>query len=498
MNVTFSKIEKHHIFFKMRPQRINNETLRLRITKASQPFCFPLRYDVTPASLISDILSVFDFPPETDVLIKDENTGEVIFNLSHINRIDQKLNGSFLVSFQENDLKTKEFYDESNSKSQQNRQINHRDLLKEKILNLEPYQSIIFKHQFFVIVVNDILNKNITPITESLTQWVTLIDTQIVLSSMIEVASTQFSDRYFWTDFSGENGSQPQLAVDDPKLVLFSTIIVQLALYHTQYRKIIVPIIDPFRPSKLSELLLMSFFNVVFSRCPLEDAVSIFSSLFSDTWLFQSFVDYSSFGKFISQDPLPVVFPFLYIRSIILDMQNALITADEAIAIIEKIAVPDLILSSKLAKAIVKPIISSIFTEILRRENIKEDTIPETFFLHQIHDKASQVMIKFIKPYEHAQFTTIITMQKMFAKRNFYPPGLFHVIFGYLYNKKILSVPVINTWINDVSVRVPGKDSALIELNTFLITEIPNSLNKIIPLPQEPQKAQPQPQSQSK
>ena len=469
----------------MRPQRINNEILRLRITKASQPFCFPLRSDVTPASLISDILSVFDYSPETDVLIKDENTGEIILNLSLVNIIDSKLNGSFLVSFQENDLKTQDFYDQTNSLSQQNRQTNHRALIKEKILKLPPYHSLIFKHQFFSIVLYDILNKNITPLTESLTQWVTLIDTQIVLSSLIEVACAEFSDHYFWTDLSNENGSQPQLTVDDPKLTLFSTIIVQLALYHSQYRKIIVPIIDPFRPSKLSEFLLMSFFNVVFSRCPLEDAISIFSDTFSDTWLLHSFVDYNSFGKFISKDPLPVVFPFLYIRSIILDLQSALITAEEAIAIIERIAVPDIVLSSKLAKEIIKPIISSIFIEIIRRENIKEDTIPESFFLHQRLENASQVMIKFIKPYEHAQYATIITLQKMFAKRNFYPPGLFHVIFGTLYNKRILSVPVINAWISNSSLRFPGKESALIELNTFLITEIPNSLNQIISQPKE-------------
>ena len=474
----------------MQPSKIYGGTLRLRITKATQPFCFPLRCDTTPSGLISDILSVFDYPQETDVLIKNENTGELIVNLSLIDKIDQDLlNGSFFVSFQETELKTQDFYDKNNSIPQQNQKLSHKAILKDKISKLAPYHSLIFKHQFFTIVVKDIINNNCTPVTETLTQWVTLIDTQIVISSMIEIASTEFSDYFFWTDLSTENGSQPQLNENDQKLTLFSTIMAQLALYQAQYRKIVVPIIDPFRPSKLSALLLKSFINVVLSRCPLEDASLILSNIFSDSWLLESFVDYNSFGKFISVDPLPTIFPFLYIRSIVLDILSSVLTVDEGNAIIQRLAVPDLVLSAKLAKSIVKPLMSSIFIEIIRRENIKDDSIQDAFFLHErLDDVASKIMEKFIKPYQHAQYATILTLQKLFAKRNFNPPGLFHVVFGYFYQKKILSVPVINAWINNTTHRIPGKESALLELNTFILTEIPNSLSEIVPAPLDQKK----------
>ena len=473
----------------MRPARICTGTLLLRVTKASQPFSFPLRSDITPENLISDILSVFDYKQETEVLIKDENTGDIIANLAAIEKIDSDLlNGSFLVSFREVDLKTKDFYEKANALSQQNKVMSHFGMIKDTLKKLSQYHSTIFKHQILVLAVTDIINKNPTPMAEGIFSWITAIEPQIVISAMIEVASTQFSDRYFWTDLSAENAVQATLGIEDQSLVLFSTVLAQIILYHSQYRGIVVPIINPFRPSKLSTLMIRSFISVVCSKCTVEDSSLILSGIFRDTWLFESFVDTESFRRFIEADPVSTIFPFLYVRGIVYCILGSRIDPEDGIAIIQQIAEPDLVLSAKLAKAIVKPLLGAVFNAILSREHAKQhDSTLSTYTVNKYFEHVLKVMDKFIKPYPHAQYATILTLQKEFTKRHFFPAGLFSQFFSTFYRTKKISIPVINAWIKNSSTRSPGKESALLEITTFIITEIPNSIQDILPMP-EPQK----------
>ena len=109
-------------------------------------------------------------------------------------------------------------------------------MIKDTLKKFSQYHSTVFKHQILVLAVTDIINKSPTPMAQSLFSWITAIDPQIVISTMIEVASTQFSDCYFWTDLSAENSVQATLAIEIQSLILFSTFLAQIILYHSQYR----------------------------------------------------------------------------------------------------------------------------------------------------------------------------------------------------------------------------------------------------------------------
>ncbi|EAY04265.1 hypothetical protein TVAG_390350 [Trichomonas vaginalis G3] len=468
----------------MKANRITGGTLKLRVAKACQPFSFPLRSDMTPATLISDILSVFDYKIETEVIIRNENTGEQILNLSETEKLDLSLlNGSFLVSFQDADLGTQAFYDSLNSMADHTGRFEFAQRLKDKLSTLYAYHAMIFKYQFLSLAFNDIVNKNSTPVSDNLDAWISekLFESSIVIMSIINLISNHLADSYFWTDVSIDTGLQPTLTLDNPKLSIITTLIAKLVLYNVPYQKIAVAIIEPFKPSLLAEQLIISFFNVIYSRCTIEDAYIILSDIFTDTWIYESFSSEESFSKFITTDPYPTAFPFLYVRNIINDVIAGNTDLDETISIIEQIVEPDLIHNVQLTQAIVEPFINSIFNRIFANENIKDkSTVTDDAIIQEVLEMANPIFKRFIAPYQHAHFETLEVMQEIFRKRNFFPTGLFKIIFSYLYKQKIISSSMINAWMRNSGRNSPGKESALLEIGTFVLTEIPNSIRGVI------------------
>lgn len=459
-------------------------TLKLRIAKACQPFSFPLRSDLTTISLISDILSVFDFKLETEVIIRNENTGEQLLNLAKVDKLDLNLlNGSFLVSFQESDIGTQTFYESLNTESNHIGRIDFAELIRDKITQFFPYQAIIFKYQFLTLAFTDIINKTSTPISDNLDNWIseTLFESSIIISVIINIISTQLADTFFWTDISIDKGIQPSLNLDNPKLMIIALLIAKLVLYNVPYQKIVVPIIEPFRPSVLAEQLIISFINVIYSRCTMEDSYIILSGIFTDQWIFESFSSEDSFSKFITTDPYPTAFPFLYVRNIINDLISGVIDVDESISIIEQIVEPDLIHNAQLTRSITEPFVNAIFNKIFSNENIKDKlSVTDSTIIQDLLEMGNPIFKRFVSPYQHAQFQALEVVQEICARRNFFPTGLFKIIFSYLYKQKIVSSAMINAWMKSSGKCSSGKESALLEIGTFVLTEIPNSIRDVI------------------
>jgi hypothetical protein len=236
--------------------------------------------------------------------------------------------------------------------------------------------------------------------------------------------------------------------------------------------------LSPFRPSLLSELIPISVTLKLRQRFPDFELQRIISEVFPDHFLYQCFIDPGSLGDILLADDLVAVFPFVSIRLYIRNVFLQKIDSEAAAVIISQIGLPSILNSSRIVAAVIDPIFEHICESIFGWD-IKNLEMSSSQFnkVVSILTTAIPILKVTISANIIMQPQVLSRLQKLLAKRGFEPKGLCFTWFSFMHEKGILHDSAFNKYLRDkAGSPSPGKDSVLLEINTFLLPLISGTL----------------------
>ena len=444
----------------------HNSILNIYLTEFSTPLSFYIPLNYSPYSLLSEILTIFGYTPDTEIFLQRIEKLEEIINLSVIEKIDNKiLSGNFYIKFEKKNINIKDFYLELINEEKDE---NIENLIKKYFSKFQNYLLNYLKEQFLLITLKDLINNNKNIITDSIYEWINIYDSYIIINTYVELISNEFADNYLWSDQIIEKNLQNKLNIKNPILNSILLSLTKIIITHSCFSSVPQSIFDLFYPSYFSYLLFEIFLNLILNKIKENEYFNNFIYLFSNYFIYKIF---NQNIKNFNEKILINYFPFVFIRLKIENLLNKLINPYELIEIFESLFTLNILLSKKFISIIIK----SFF--------IKIDLINPYFRninLTKNHNDLIIELINFIEPFllnflsknQNLQLILINCLQNYFLKNNNYPKGLIHIIFSKFFSLNIISSNSILKWLQKPIDSHLNLDSILIEISGILISLI--------------------------
>ena len=194
----------------------HNSILNIYLTEFSTPLSFYIPLNYSPYSLLSEILTIFGYTPDTEIFLQRIEKLEEIINLSVIEKIDNKiLSGNFYIKFEKKNINIKNFYLELINEEKDE---NIENLIKKYFSKFQNYLLNYLKEQFLLITLKDLINNNKNIITDSIYEWINIYDSYIIINTYVELISNEFADNYLWSDQIIEKNLKNKLNIKNPIL----------------------------------------------------------------------------------------------------------------------------------------------------------------------------------------------------------------------------------------------------------------------------------------
>lgn len=457
----------------------SRKTLELRFSEHTEPLILSLTDNLTCESLNSTLASIYDFGPSASFSI--ERNGSAKISLIDNIKMEDIESGEYVLSVKPSSFDIDKRYDELvDAKQRIPSNLTDKEFYafvsEQKTYN--HYYFAQFYQHFMARAISDIVQSNFSDLAKSMVSYLDekqqICEDDLVVNALIETTSVLFGDSCLW-----ELNNSPTTLKFWPKFVgFFGGLIVGRKIKF----EIIQKAFTPFQSTELVELFIVSLINILKQRVSDSEAFQIVSSLFTDEWIYQSFRNYKDIYDMLITNDFFSILPFVSIRCISHRCVKAQIDPNDACESILQIGNISLLSSKRFTKAIIDPIFEYLYKRILN------DDLPYLEMSQEQLDnilKVLQRLTPFLKNLfckkKISQVYCIERLEKLLVRRCFEPKGLCFILFSFLYEKEIIHFDAFNDYVQNISNESGGKNSVMLEINSFLMTLIPG------PFPTVPQ-----------
>ncbi|OHS95964.1 hypothetical protein TRFO_37908 [Tritrichomonas foetus] len=455
--------------------KASQDVIELRFCENTEPLAVSLPSGFTPHALNSTLATLYDFGPTASFSLSNDGKMAGRLELTQCETFVPNSGGhSFLMSVKQNAPNIDERYDQLKKEGASIKPFLATDgfyLFASGQKTYNSYYFTLFLQRFLVRAIIDIVNNDVTPLSRSLVPYLhpdaptTIVKKQVITNALIDVLTEFFGDSCMW-----EVNQQPTLLPVWKNLNGFlAALISKRSISYASIRKAI----KPFQPSKLSEYLVIEIIHALRMQMTDSEVFSIISEMFPDKFFQNCFTKKSDIYNTIMSGDFPPIVPFVTISCLVSMALKGKINENAAKEIILQIGHPALFASNRIARAVFNPISEYIYQKILADElPYLEMTKVQ---LNQIMDtlKKMTVILKATIKNRTIQYELLLRMQKVMEKRGFEPKGLCYVFFSFMYNSEIVHPDVYTLYVQSSNSQIPGRNSVLLEINSFLIEVIP-------------------------
>ncbi|OHT15730.1 hypothetical protein TRFO_13900 [Tritrichomonas foetus] len=459
--------------------------LEVWISKNSEPLILDLQNQSSVIKLCYQLLSLYNYPPNTEIILKDFKTGREELHLSEIEKVDTRFNNKFLISFVPLDLHIDSFYhlltNESSSSMVLITNETYKSVLNYQFDNMSNYNAHIFRHQLLYVAIRDIINGQPTLFSKCLPYYFqhtdnnALFPSEIIISVFTEILSKMFADKYEWISVDSESHvpSLPSMNSNLSEATNFSKFIVDLISNGCSMRSIIRLSLGIFRPASFIVNFIILITDELLTRFDNPTVSTIVEDLFGCKWLYESFYDRSSIETFLNHKNYFDLFPFLVLRHYFYNFLQGNMTQVDMAAIFMAYDGGSIWINKKASTAVYTSMFECIY-EIIEAENspclVLSKSQHESIL--RLLGKAGSIFKKYLTPYAIAQTQFLEVLEKTLTLYKFEPKGLLFIVVDYFIQGKLLNESFLNHYIH--STNQATRESFLIELNTYIVSPLPN------------------------
>jgi hypothetical protein len=446
-----------------------------------------LSQGTTPHSLNSTFASVFGFGPEaTFTLSKTVEDGEALVDpiqLASIESMPIDFSGDFHLSVDRPKFSIDDRYDAIRDSGGFADPGLSPEAFYKWVFPTEAFDSYFFQltlHRFLYRGMTDLIHRSTAPLPRSMLPYFSddaatnVPKRGIARHAVMDVISVVLGDTVLWR----RAGSPLKVAEWPAMIALFAGMISTDRIGPTVFRKAL----SPFRPTSVSEQVPLAIVAKLRERMSDADIFRLVSDFFPDSFIWRCFCNPTDLFKAVLNNDLVPIFPFVAVRCYISEVLAGRLTVDSALAILRQFALPSLAVSGRVVNAILKPLFTYIYDHVLT------DVLPYLEMsegqLKRIIDDVLTPMVPIMKATfgksRDVQVSVLVRVQQLMAKRGFEPKGLCFCWYAFLYDRGIIHDTAFNAYTQGGAEHSPGKNSVLLEINSFLLTLVPGPLPDII------------------
>ncbi|KAK8885875.1 hypothetical protein M9Y10_041332 [Tritrichomonas musculus] len=465
-----------------------NIRLELWVSKNAEPLILHLKDHSPTIDLCYQLLSLYNYPPTTEIVLKNFKTGREELNLSEIEKVNSRFNNKFLISFIPLDLHVDIFYrlltNENSFSIGPVTGETYKSVLSYQFDSMNNYSAHIFRHQLLYIAIRDIVNGQPTMFSKCLPSYFLEMDDQlhaifspeIITNVFVEILSTLFADKYEWITLDSETKkpSLPHLSSDFSDAMNFSKFIVDLIEKGCNMKQILKKSFSPFKPAQFVVDFITIITDELLNRFDNPTVSQIVNDIFGCNWLYKAFQNQSKIDTFLNHKNFYDLYPALVLRSKFYRFLQEELTQFDIDAIFMTYDQGSPIwVDEKNSKSVYESMFESIY------EIIEAEDSPCLVLSKAKHDsimvvlrKSNSIIKSYFEPYSCTQKQFLISLTKHLTKYNFEPKGLCFIIVDFFIKVNFLKETLLNTWVQHIPDSSPFKESLLIELNTLIISPI--------------------------
>jgi hypothetical protein len=453
---------------------------QINISKFVEPFLMTLTQDMSPQCLNSTFAAVFGFGPEaTFTLHKTTEDGEPPVGpmpLASLTTFPTPFSGDFRLSAAPPKVSIDGRYDALRNMGASVRPGLTPEAFFSFVFEAAPFDSYLFQltlHRFLYRALIDLIHESAAPIARSILPYfaddasTNTPKRAIARHALRDVFSVVLGDEVLWG-----RARSPTTVPEWPALIAVLAGMVRTGRIGA---RTFSKALSPFRPTALSERLPLAIIAKLRETIADADLFRIASDIFPDSFFWHCFAEPAVLFRAITSSDLVPIFPFIAIRCHVLESLARRIEADVAIAIITQIGLPALAISARIVNAVIDPIFDYIY------DNVLNDPLPylemSAAQLKRIVDDVltpmTPIMKETISRSRDIQVSVLVRLQQLLAKREFEPKGLCFSWFAFLYDRGIVHDTAFNLYAQGTRTHSPGKNSVMLEINSFLLTLIP-------------------------
>ena len=461
------------------------QTLKISFPEQTKPLYIDASSSIKPDYYNSVFSTIFERPATTTFSLRKTNDKTATFHLPKNDSFLQCENKNYYMSFVSKDTDIDKRFIElykdaepipSSQKPDQILQF----LMKENVSEITFYQPTIFLQRILTLSIIDIIkDKGVNQFTVSIvnsleiTNSNTLFSPDVIVGAFIDVIINVFGEACLW-----EDSSNPE---EFPEFDVFIGLLVSLIIKATGSRKFLRKIIVPFCPSSFSESFIKALIAKLLTRLVDTDVFQIISEIFCDKWIINCFRTRELLSKFVLSGNNITILPYVGIFSLvsqwcfiptITKMKNVAQTISCSLSQIGSLS---LFVSKRTARNVIYPLLDSFYENELSFDiPLLEMTQEQKNRIKAKLETSLPILQETILKHRLVQLHTLDYIVKYMTKRRFEPKGLVLILFSFLYEKNIVHATVFNSWMT-ISPEAQGKYSALLEVNSFLMTLIPGT-----------------------
>ena len=462
-----------------------NQTVKISISDTSEPFFIDSDSNLKPEFYNSVFTTLFERTPTTTFSLKKSEEKFPTFSFIHSCNFQQCDSKNHYLGFISKNLDIDKRFIELYEEDQplpQNMQPEQvlQFLLQEKVVDISYYLPTIFLQRILSLSIIDIIkDKGVNQFTVSVVNSVdfsnsrTLFRQDVVVNSIIDVIINVFGEACLW-----EDSASPE---EFPEFDLFIGLLSSLIIKSKNNMKFLRKIVYPFCPSAFTESFIKALINKLQTRLTESDVFGIMSQIFNDKWIINCFRTTELLTKFVLSSNIINILPYVGIFCLTSQwcfsnsLEKMKILGKNIACSISQIGSFSLFASKRVARNVLYPLLDSIY------ENDLNFDLP---YLEMTEEQKKKILAKLdtsipilqetIMKQRLVQLHSLDYIVKYLSKRRFEPKGMALILFSFLSEKNIIHPTVFNSWMT-ISPESQGKYSALLEVNTFLMTLIPGS-----------------------
>ncbi|KAK8888867.1 hypothetical protein M9Y10_033607 [Tritrichomonas musculus] len=308
----------------------------------------------------------------------------------------------------------------------------------------------------------------------------------LITNVLIDVISTLFADKPIVELKTDEAFLQMSKTPEwYPFIHFLSELIIHRQVPYESIRKSI----GVFRPSLISEQLIIMITASFLTILPVHETFKICSEIFKDKWLFHAFRNPSSIPMMVLRPDNSQVFPFLYIYGIFSKYFAGEINLNSALSAVNSIGENSIFDSKRILKTFLDPLIEIIYKKYI---NLSNDAgyLELTKFQRDainIDLEANLPIFTLCVTNKGVMIALLDRLRILLMRHDYLPKGMTLLLYSFVYNNGVCSPSAFNFWFETVCASKNSQCSSglLIELNTLVNGSIPSntSYDNLINLP---------------
>ena len=462
-----------------------NKSVKICVSDTGEPFFIDSSSNLKPDFYNSVFTTLFERAPATTFSLKKSEEKLPTFSFIHSGDFQQCDSKNHYLGFISKNLDIDkrfiELYEEGlpipqNMQPEQILQY----FLQEKIVDVTNYLPTIFLQRILTLSIIDIIkDKGANQFTVSVVNCVdfsnsrTLFRQDVVVNSIIDVIINVFGEACLW-----EDSSDPE---EFPEFDIFIGLLSSMIIKSKNNMKFLRKIICPFCPSAFAESFIKALINKLQTRLIEIDVFGIISQIFGEKWIINCFRTRESLTKFVLSGNIINILPYVGVYCLTCQwcyadsFESMKMIAKNVACSISQIGSFSLFASKRIARSVLYPLLDSIYEYDL------DFDLP---YLEMSEEQKVGILIKLetsipilketIMKQRLVQLHSLDYIVKYLSKRRFEPKGMALILFSFLSDNNIIHPTVFNSWMT-ISPESQGKYSALLEVNSLLMTLIPGS-----------------------